>query len=172
MKRIAFLVTSFLVISSFGFAQRNEKAFFGFGMGLDYGGIGCRIEFQPVGAIGIFGGFGYNLIGPGFNAGVCIKPAPTKRFSPVFVAMYGYNAVLKYKYSNGTSEGTAYYGVTAGAGFQLYNKAMRNKLLVEILGPFRSSKYKNAIAGRSFDRKPGDVLFSVGYNFGVGKKKR
>lgn len=173
MKRIALLITSCLVISSVGFAQRNEKAFFGFGMGLSYGGIGCRLEFQPVGAIGIFGGFGYNLLGPGYNAGICIKPAPNKRFSPYFVGMYGYNAVLKYKYSNGTSDGFTYYGVSAGIGFQVYNKTMRNKLLVEVLGPFRSSKYKGDIAafGRNFERKPSDVLFSFGYNFGIGKKK-
>ena len=96
MKTTSLLVACFLLISIYGNAQEDrQKSFFGLGFGIDYGGIGGRVEFQPVNAIGIFVGFGYNLATPAFQGGISIKTAPNKRFCPVFTGMYGYNAVNK-----------------------------------------------------------------------------
>jgi len=177
MKRTILSLACLLILSLYAHAQSKQKSFFGIGTGLDYGGIGFRAEFQPVGAIGIFGGFGFNLVTPAFNAGISIKAAPGKRFCPVFTGMYGYNAAIKIKRFGGGDIATSYYGVSVGAGFELYNKSMRNKLLVEILGPFRSSKFKRDYDsykrnGISFDTKPKDVYFSIGYNFGIGAKAK
>ena len=47
MKKLAscFLITQ---IALSAFAQSNQQAFFGFGIGLDYGGIGIKAELQPL----------------------------------------------------------------------------------------------------------------------------
>jgi hypothetical protein len=177
MKTTSLLVACFLLISIYGNAQEDrQKSFFGLGFGIDYGGIGGRVEFQPVNAIGIFVGFGYNLATPAFQGGISIKAAPNKRFCPVFTGMYGYNAAIKInRYGGGVAE--SYYGFSAGAGFEVRNKTFRNRLLVEILGPFRSSKFKKDYEtykrqGVTFAQKPMDVLFSIGYNWGIGSKKK
>lgn len=178
MKIKSLFIACFLLISLYGNAQdERQKSYFGLGLGIDYGGIGGRVEFQPVNAIGLFVGFGYNLATPAFNGGVSIKTAPNKRFCPVFVGMYGYNAAIKIKRAYGSDVSESYYGVTAGAGFELYNKTFRNRLLVEILGPFRSSKFKKDYEnykrqGANFAQKPMDVLFTIGYNWGIGSKKK
>jgi hypothetical protein len=177
MKRTILFIACLSIISFYAHAQNSrQKSFFGLGTGLDYGGIGGRVEFQPVGAIGIFAGFGYNLATPAFNGGISIKAAPGKRFCPVFVGMYGYNAAIKLRSTYG-SQGYTYYGFSVGAGFELYNKSLRNKLLVEILGPFKSSKFKSEYEafkrqGYSFAKNPSDVYFSIGYNFGIGAKNK
>jgi hypothetical protein len=176
MKRALLSIACLCILSLYGHAQSSKKSFFGIGTGLDYGGIGMRVEFQPVNAIGIFAGFGYNLATPAYNFGINIIPAPKKRFSPVFVGMYGYNAAIKIKRYGGDVAKT-YYGVTGGIGFQLYNKAMRNKLLVEVLIPSRNSSFKKDYAdynrsGVQFNPKPRDVYFSIGYNFGINPKAK
>ena len=175
MKPTALFIACFFIFSCYGHAQEQSKSYLGLGLGLDYGGIGIRMEFLPIKALGIFGGLGYNLVNPGYNAGLSWKLAPGKRGTPVITGMYGYNAAIKIKYSTGRTEGHTYNGFTAGVGFELHNKSMRNKLLCQILVPFRSSSFKNDYdqfkrQGVDLKRVP-DVAFTIGYNFGPGKKK-
>jgi hypothetical protein len=176
MKRTAVFFACFFIISMYGHAQDQSKSYLGLGMGLDYGGFGVRAEFLPIKALGIFGGVGYNMVNAGYNAGLSWKLVPGRRGTPIISAMYGYNAAIKIKYSNGTTEGHTYNGFTAGIGFELHNKSMRNKLLCQLLVPFRSSTFKNDYdrykrQGVSFARRVSDVAFTIGYNFGPSKKK-
>ena len=69
----------------------------------------------PVQYIGVFAGAGYNLANVGANTGVICNVLPDKRITLVITAMYGYNAVIKVKYLNGTDFGV-YSGLTVGGG--------------------------------------------------------
>lgn len=153
-------------------AQSSQKAFFGFGGGLDYGGLGVRAEFQPQQAVGFFAGFGYNLADPAYNTGLVVKLRPGQRIVPTVTAMYGYNAVIKLKYGPYNADAKSYYGPSVGAGCELYNKNKNNKWLFEVLVPFRSAEFRE----RYNDLKDGGVRFSpgilpvsftIGYNFSV-----
>jgi hypothetical protein len=158
-------------------AQFEQKAFLGFGAGLDYGGLGLRGEYMANKAIGVFAGFGYNLADPAFNAGLSIKVLPGKKVVPVLTAMYGYNAVIKLKYDNGTSEGTSYYGPSVGVGCEFYDRSGRNKWLLEMFVPFRNSDFHNRYdelrdSGVEFNPDILPVTFTVGYNFSISSKNR
>jgi hypothetical protein len=37
------------------------------GFGLDYGDIGLKFGFSPIPYLSIFTGFGYAMVGPGYN---------------------------------------------------------------------------------------------------------
>lgn len=153
-------------------AQSNQKAFFGIGAGLDYGGLGIRAEAQPVPSVGIFCGVGYNLLNPAFNAGASYKFLTNKRVQPILLAMYGYNGVIKvqsrYPYKT-------YYGFSIGTGVEIYNKEKKNKLALEVLLPFRPEFDKHLQdlkdGGYTF---PGvtKVTFTIGYNFYIAKNKK
>lgn len=179
MKRITLIITCLLVISLYGHSQDQQKpsrSFLGLGLGFDYGGIGMKLEYMPIKALGIFGGFGYNLVQPTYNAGASLKLSPGKRGTPVISCMYGYNAAIKIKYAGGTSDGYTYYGVTAGIGFELYNKTLKNKLSCQLLVPFRSSKFRNDYnrfkdQGIKFSNPIPPVAISIGYNFGPKTRK-
>src|SRR5690349_17100641 len=95
MNRTTLIIFCLLFISLVGHSQDQQKpsrSFLGIGLGLDYGGIGMKLEFLPIKALGLFGGFGYNLVQPTYNAGASLKLAPGKRGTPVISCMYGYNA--------------------------------------------------------------------------------
>lgn len=144
----------------------------GFGAGLDYGGLGIRAEFQPHKNIGLFGGFGYNLADPAYNAGFNVKLLPDKRVVPILTAMYGYNAVIKLKYGPYNADAKSYYGPTVGAGCEVYEKNNKNKWLFEILVPFRSAEFHdryNSLKDAGYEFNPGilPVSFTIGYNFSV-----
>jgi hypothetical protein len=158
-------------------AQSQQKTFIGIGAGLDYGGLGIRAEFQPIKNIGIIGGVGYNLVDPAYNVGLSFKVLPEKKITPVIMAMYGYNAVIKIKNpSGGTFYSKSYYGPSIGAGCELYNRSRKNKWAFEIFLPFRSSEFHDKhdeLKAEGFEFHP-DVLpvtFTVGYNFSINKYK-
>ncbi|MGZ3851842.1 MAG: hypothetical protein ACXVBJ_08845 [Flavisolibacter sp.] len=158
-------------------AQDQQKAFFGFGAGIDYGGLGLRGEYLASKNLGIFAGFGYNLVDPAFNAGLSVKLMPGKKVVPVIVGTYGYNAVIKLKYGDGNSVGWSYYGPSFGAGCEFYDRNGRNKWLLEIFVPVRNSsfhdKYDELKAqGVEFNPDILPVTFTVGYNFSVSSKTK
>lgn len=67
----------------------------GFGLGLDYGGLGGNILLYPHKSIGFFFGIGYNFVGVGSNAGIksrIILGTSKNHVSLSAIAMYGYNA--------------------------------------------------------------------------------
>ena len=154
----------------------HQKAYFGFGLGIDYGGFGMRAQFLPAKNIGVFGGFGYNLIDIGYNAGLIVKPVPGKKIQPVLLAMYGYNAALKVNYGFGSSFAKSYYGFSAGAGCEIVNKK-NHVWSLELLVPFRNSEFNeeyNSLKNSGVVFNPGilPITFTVGYNFGVKPPKQ
>jgi hypothetical protein len=156
-------------------AQSQQKALFGLGAGLDYGGFGIKGEFQPVKSLGIFAGFGYNLADPAYNAGLSFKLAPEKRIVPTLVAMYGYNGALKVKYAFGSTFHKTYYGPSIGAGVELYSPDRKTNWTFELFLPFRSSAFHDQYD--EFERDGVDfktgilpVTITIGYNFSVSSK--
>jgi hypothetical protein len=64
-------------------------------------------------------------------------------------AMYGYPGVIKVQnYFGGVIPELTktYYGLTAGAGYVLYDKNKKNKLVLEILVPFRSTELNDPMS--------------------------
>lgn len=172
---LAFLLAGFTTFSLH--AQSSQKAFFGLGAGLDYGGLGIRGELQPQQNIGIFVGAGYNFADPAYNVGASFKLPTRGSVQPVLTAMYGYNAVLKIKYGSSVADAKTYYGPSVGAGVEIFDHHKKNKWLLEILAPFRSRAFHNHYqalkdAGFTFSPDILPVTFTVGYNFSVTAKPR
>jgi len=84
-----------LFTGNYAFSQLYEqKVYLGPGLGLDYGGLGIKVEYLPIKYVGIYGGVGYNFLSVGWNVGATVKILPDKRVSPNVMAFYGYNAAL------------------------------------------------------------------------------
>ncbi|MBS1749806.1 MAG: hypothetical protein JST63_07875 [Bacteroidetes bacterium] len=161
----------YLVIANVGTAQNNQALFIGPGFGFDHGGIGAKAEFQPVKYIGVFAGAGYNLANVGANAGMICNLLPNRRVTPVITAMYGYNAVMKVKYLNGTDY-AVYNGLTVGAGvdFKL-GRTEKSKINVSLLFPFRNAAffkdYNNIRQNGVIEQEIYPVAFSFGWNYNI-----
>ena len=161
---ILLLASSFVVACAN--AQSTQKAFFGIGGGLDYGGLGLRGELQPNKNIGIFVGAGYNFAAPAFNAGASYKIVTGGKAQPFLTAMYGYNAVIKIK----NAFADDYYGFTTGVGCELYERDGKRKWLFELLVPFRRQEFRDQyqeLKDFGYEFNPGilPVTFTIGYNF-------
>ncbi|HVN58833.1 MAG TPA: hypothetical protein VMT63_11075 [Bacteroidales bacterium] len=145
----------------------ESKLNLGFGIGLDYGGIGGRLAFSPDKHIDIFGGAGYNFLGAGFNAGLAYKFLPESFICPYISAMYGYNGVIKV--TNAAEYNQTYYGPSFSIGGQFWSHRMPGFFNLELVIPVRSSemhddynKLKNLGASMSALLP---VAFSVGFHF-------
>ncbi len=142
----------------------------GLGVGLDHGGIGGNILFYPSKSIGLFGGLGYAIAGPGFNAGAklrLVSKKPTSILNPYVLAMYGYNAVIFV--TNATEYNKFFYGPTFGIGLDFRTNSMRRGYwYAALLVPIRSSEVDNYITdlknnhGIEFKNE----LFPLGISFG------
>lgn len=182
---IALILSVFFTNNSF--AQNNvhndadsySNLFGGAGLGFEFGGIGAQAEFLPSPYLGIFAGAGYNFWDLGFNAGVAGKMLPEKKATPVFMVMYGYNAVIKIKNRFGVPSGQTYYGISLGAGAELKTgRRLKNKMSFGLRVPFRSDEfhldYKNLKdQGYTFNPDFLPVAFSFGYHVAItstGKK--
>jgi hypothetical protein len=185
MKKITLLTLSVcLALGSTTFAQdklmRTQKAgpidefkklYFGFGLGLDYGGLGCKVEYLPIKYVGVFGGIGYNFAGIGLNAGASFKALPDCKITPTVIGMYGYNSVIVV--SGASLYNKTYFGPTAGIGGELKLGRKNNKLYAAILYPFRNEKFDddyealkaNPTVSITQDKSP--VTFSIGFNFSI-----
>jgi hypothetical protein len=168
-----YLVTASLLYSIFLQAQDEQqppkKEFdLGLGMGMDYGGIGLRATFKPIPRLGSFAAGGYNLNAAGFNVGGQWY-FPQKKHAFYLTAMYGYNAVIVV--SGDINDKGTYYGVSAGAGFQLNSQHKRNFWNFELLVPIRNSNYKDDLDALKYLgtdlREPLPIAFSVGYHFKI-----
>ena len=171
-KKIFSLFISILLLIN-GYAQKSTTTFAGFGLGLDYGGIGLKAEFLPVKSIGIFAGAGANFDKIGYNAGLSWKVLPNKKSTPHVMAMYGYNAVLKVKSpsSNNAIFSKTYYGPSIGTGYDINVGKKKNKISLAVIVPFRDDAYEakyNEYKALGFTFKQGiqPVLVSIGYNIG------
>lgn len=139
----------------------------GIGGGLSFGGIGVRLTYLPVKAVGFFGSVGYNLDATGYNLGIQAHIPSRKMISFYVTGMYGYNAVLIVEGILETSK-TTFYGFSGGPGIQL-GFTERSFLSAEILLPFRPEVYKEAIddfGSIGYEiKEPLPVAFCIGYHF-------
>ena len=145
---------------------------FGLGVGIDYGGIGCRLTYLPVKYFALFGSVGSCLIGFGYNVGATFPIIPDQRVCPNFSVMYGYNAFIKIK---GASEyNKIYYGPSLSLGIEIRaKKRMENYFNLELILPFRPKEFTDDLDVIKNDpdikiySEPLPILFSIGYHFGV-----
>lgn len=140
----------------------------GLGIGLDYGGIGFRAEYQPMKHLGIQGCIGYNFNGLGYNFGASFYPFPDWKVQPYLTGLYGYNAVIVV--GNMPEYTHTYYGFSAGLGIALKTNDKGNKLVFELFKPFRhqafSDLYHELRDNRNFDLSQVYIFtFSIGYNW-------
>ncbi|GAB6011128.1 hypothetical protein [Viscerimonas tarda] len=143
----------------------------GFGAGLDYGGLGAKIEYFPIKYLSVFGGLGFNMALVGWNVGLGCLPLPNKKVSPKLTAMYGYNGVLAR--GEGILDSNVEKisrGITVGMGISIRVGRGGNRLDMSLLVPFRSSEFmdkyhewENNSSMKVSQLLP--VAFSIGYNF-------
>ncbi len=161
--------------------EDNSKLHIGLGAGMDYGGIGFKIEYLPIKYLGVFGGVGYNLVGLGVNAGLQFRPLPDKKIQPILMAMYGYNGVLKIDGANNNNlqqyglDGIskAYYGFSAGVGGELKVGHKGSRLYLGLWLPVRSKEFHDnydIMKNSTYLTTKTDVLpiaYSIGFNFAI-----
>jgi len=145
----------------------------GIGIGQDYGGFGVNVIAYPHRNIGIFGGFGANLIGVGYNAGLkfrLISKKPTAKVTPYALVMYGYNAVIVV--TDFSEYDKVFYGPTIGFGIDL--KTRPTHKIYYSFGmniPIRGSEvdnYKTDLEtnhGVQFNNNLWPVTFSIGFKY-------
>jgi hypothetical protein len=102
--------------SASGGSEKANMASLGIGIGMDHGGYGFNLAVYPEKHIGLFGGMGYAIIGPGFNGGIKLR-SNSDGITPYISAMYGYNAVISVE--NGSQYNKTFYGMTYGIGFDV-----------------------------------------------------
>ncbi len=157
--------------SSSSATDEFKKAYFGMGLGLDYGGLGFQAEFLPIKYVGIFAAGGYNFNGIGFNAGASFKAFPNAKITPTVIGMYGYNAVIVVK--GATKYNKTYFGPTVGIGGELKVGRRDNKLRIALFYPFRNEKFENdydAIKADPYikmDQEMLPIAYSIGFNFSL-----
>jgi hypothetical protein len=127
----------------------ESKVHIGLGIGMDFGGMGIKVEYLPIKYVGVFGGLGYNFYAFGFNGGVHLRPLPDKKIQPLVLAMYGYNGVINIEGSNNQLaaaglEGVnkTYYGFTTGLAGELKVGRKGNRLYLGVLYPFRNETFR------------------------------
>jgi hypothetical protein len=140
----------------------------GFGLGIDYGGIGARATILATDKIEFFGAVGYNLLTVGFNAGVEYRILPKSIFCPYVGAMYGYNGVIRV---NGMDDyNKSYYGPSFSGGLEIWLKKRPAFFNVELILPIRSQAYHDAITSLKnnpsivFQSQPLPFSISLGYH--------
>lgn len=132
----------------------------GFGLGLDYGGLGAQLMFQPEKHLGVFGSVGYALAGVGYNIGVMARLTPEKRVVPTVSFMYGYNGSI---YIQNTFQ-KLYYGTSLAGGIILNSKRNDNTFWhFELVAPFRSNAY-NSDYKFWYNAEPVPISICVGYH--------
>ena len=174
-KIVVFAVVICLFTGSYAFSQNYEqKVYLGPGFGLDYGGLGVKVEYLPIKYVGIYGGVGYNFLSVGWNAGATVKILPDKKVSPNFMVFYGYNAALRV--IGAPEYNVTSYGPTIGANLDIM-LGKKNKLSVGLFVPIRSAEFKTTY--QAAKNNPNIQFFSillpvavgVGFNFGLHKTK-
>lgn len=146
-----------------GYSRSN----FGLGAGLDYGGLGFKMNLLLVKPVAVTGSAGYNFDKLVFAGGFNFRLKPESRVCPTLQAFYGYNAVIKNK---GFDSGKTYYGPSFGIGLEFHGKKkIGNFFNLELLVPVRSQSFKDAIDELKEDGQDPTVLpiaISLGYHFG------
>jgi hypothetical protein len=149
---------------------------FGFGFGLDYGGLGVNATVYPQKNIGLFGSVGYALAGTGYNAGIKLRLLPNhgaSKVRPFVEAMYGYNAAIAV--AGNSQYNKLFYGPSVGAGLDI-GSTLKGKanFCFAILVPIRSPDVNNYIDnlrnnyGVSFNNNLLPIAFSLGFRIVLG----
>ncbi len=166
------LLLLFLMLCAFGACAQNEdplkdKAYFGFGFGLDHGGMGVRIDVRPWEHLGVFGGTGWAVGGIGWNAGLHAPILTGRLANPYVTAMYGYNTVyvLRDRRSNTQYDRDIYYGPSFGGGVEFALREGARLIQVGVLVPLRSDAVLTDHPEIERDLWP--VLISIGVRFRV-----
>jgi hypothetical protein len=151
-------------------AQSGQKVYIGPGIGLDYGGIGGKVEYLPVKYVGIFGGLGYNLLAVGWNVGALCKIQPDNIVSPSLMAFYGYNAIFEATDGYSAQYRMLSYGMTFGVNLDIKRGNRGNKLNVGFFVPVRSPEFMDNYKRAVNDSRMAvslllPVTVSVGYTF-------
>lgn len=142
------------------YTEYTSNGSFGFGLGLEYGGLGTKLTLLTDKPVGLFAGLGYNLNELGYNVGLDFKFTPRRSATAYLTAMYGYNAVIV----GGENEKT-YYGFSVGMGVKLVGKyRQKNYTSLAFLVPFRDKEFIEY--GKLTKQFVFPVLFSIGYNLG------
>jgi len=143
------------------------SAYLGVGGGMDFGGLGGRLELMATRSVGLFAGAGYNFNGAGYNFGLNVKVAPEENIHAVFSAMYGYNAVLLVKNADGSiGHAKTYYGLTVGGGGEfLVGSKKQNKLTLQALVPVRNREFYRDAAAVNARYFP--VALSLGFHVAI-----
>ena len=150
-----------------------DKFSIGMGIGQDYGGFGGHAVVYPVRSIGLFVGFGYDLVGFGYNVNAKFRLLPSKtgkKVTPYAIFMYGYNAAIKVQDASDLSK--TFNGPTAGIGIDLKPHA-RSKVYYSfgISVPFRGAEVDDYIEdlknnhGVVFENDLLPVTFSIGFKY-------
>ena len=134
-----------LLTSLFGNCQASldyeEKPIYvGLGLGMDFGGIGGKLELMLLDYVGFFGGVGYNFNGVGINTGILFKALPKKKVTPYFFGMYGYTGVVVIQ--NASEYNLTDYGVSLGGGIEIKTRNL-NAWQIGLILPFRSQMFEN-----------------------------
>ncbi|MDR1887423.1 MAG: hypothetical protein LBQ70_05850 [Prevotellaceae bacterium] len=145
----------------------NAQLYLGPGGGLDYGGLGGKIEYLPVKYLGVSGGFGYNFLYVGWNVGVNGKIRTGDRVQLSPTVLYGYNGVFS---GEGNYPSMVSYGVSAGFNIDIAARKAGNKWSIGFFYPFRTSEFLDYCDTIRRDSSMGifvllPITISVGYNF-------
>jgi len=149
----------------------EQKVYVGIGAGLDYGGIGGKVEYLPTKKFGVFAGLGYDLLSVGWNIGATYKIMPDKKISFNPMIFYGYNAVSKV--SGASQYDMTSYGITIGANLDIKIGNKGDTMSFGLFVPIRSSKFNDnydEIKDHPYIEIENDLLpiaISIGYNFRV-----
>lgn len=167
IKKLWMLAVLFFAMSS-SYAQTNEL-YVGPGTGLDYGGIGGKVEYLPMKNFGFFTGIGFNMLTLGWNVGTTYKIYVSRRVSINPMVMYGYNGV-SFSFNQFSEYEMVSYGVTFGTNVDIKLGKRGNKLSAGLCVPIRSRKFMDNLDAMEKDSRvnPGILLpitVSVGYNF-------
>ncbi|HLW42745.1 MAG TPA: hypothetical protein VKY82_10305 [Flavobacterium sp.] len=172
MKKLVKTVCAIFTLLCMGnqtYGQSEHQVYSGLGIGLDYGGIGAKIEYLPIKNVGVFGGLGYNFSSVGWNVGATFKIMPDKKVSINPMVFYGYNAV---SIVDGAPEyEMTSYGVTAGVNVDIKMGSRGNKLSAGLFVPIRSKEFMDNYDAMKNDYRVSitndliPIAIGVGYNF-------
>ncbi len=140
----------------------------GFGIGLEYGGIGVNLLLSPSQYFGIFGGLGYAYGDIRYNGGARINIFPKSRTNLFLMGMYGYNAVVIV--NNGPGLSKTFYGTTLGVGLEFRGTKRSGMWSIAVLFPIREEaydyiKYLEDEKDVEFENDLFPVGISIGYRF-------
>jgi hypothetical protein len=148
-------------------AQTPGRVNEGLGIGIDFGGFGAQVAYQPGKIFSVFGALGYNLAGAGYNLGLKASFPTKKRVEFYLSGMYGYNAVLIIK--DNSSGDKIYYGPSFGAGIAIKSRNMGMSFLsLGLIFPIRSGDFQDDIDALKYSgydvSEPLPIGISVGYH--------